>query len=74
AVVEGEMWLLINRVTDCEKAEHLAKEYAGLKLLGCIPEDPNIQKYELECKSVLDLSDDSKAVVALSQILSRVHL
>ncbi len=73
-VVKGEMWLLLNRVTDCKKAEHLAKEYAGLRLLGCIPEDSLIQEYELECKSILDLPDDSKAAKALNQILERIQL
>ena len=74
AVVRGRLWLIVNRVTDFERAERYAADYAGLDLLGCIPEDPLVQDYELQCRSVLDLPDESKAPAALDSALVRVGM
>ncbi|MCL6519539.1 MAG: AAA family ATPase [Armatimonadetes bacterium] len=73
-VVRGQMWLLLNRVTNYGEVERSAREYVGLELFGCIPEDFLIQKYELECKSILDLPNDSKAVTALARAFERIEM
>lgn len=46
--------------------------YLGLQFLGTIPDDEAIGRFDLEGRAVLDLPDDSAAVVASAELLERV--
>jgi len=69
-VVRGRMGLIVNRATDVDLAERNAAEYAGLDLIGLIPEDPLIRDYEMRGQPILTLPDDSEAAVALDTALT----
>ena len=73
-VVDGRMGLIVNRVTDFEQAQRDAASFAGLELMGCIPEDPLIQEFELQCKPVISLTDESKAAAAVNSIFAGIDI
>ncbi|MHC1636431.1 MAG: hypothetical protein ACXQTS_07460, partial [Candidatus Methanospirareceae archaeon] len=45
-----------------------------LPLLGVVPEDENIKAYDLLGKPIIDLPEDSKAVIAVKSILEKLNL
>ena len=69
-VVQGRMGLIVNRVTDFERAQRDAASFAGIELMGCIPEDPLVEEFELQCKPAISLPDESKAVAAVTSMLA----
>lgn len=64
----GEMGLVLNRVREEAMASQLA-EKAGLKILGYIPEDENITRYDLVGKPITDLPGDSPSFMAIRKVL-----
>lgn len=69
-VVRGRMGLVLNRSNGDESIGRMAAEATGLELLGSIPDDPNVYDFELRGEPLLNLPDDSKAVVALESVLT----
>jgi len=70
-----ELVLVITKVTD-GNIEVLKPEIekTGLELLGTIPMDPQVIKYDAEGKPLFDLPKDSAAVKAVEDILDKVKL
>lgn len=46
----------------------------GIKPAGIIPEDPYIYEYNLNGKSLFDIPDDSKALMAVKEIVNKIGL
>lgn len=70
----GEMGLVLNRLVDEEVTELAVKEAKaqGLDILGIIPSDQLVVKFDLADRSLLELPDDSPAVKAVGEIMQRV--
>lgn len=64
--------LVLNRVRGDEAAPEEYAQRAGLELFGWIPEDENITRFDMEARPLLQLPDDSPAVVAAERILSKI--
>ena len=45
---------------------------SGVELIGAIPEDENIRAFDLVGKPIIELPEDSKAVVAVKRIFVKV--
>ena len=73
-VVQGRMGLIVNRVTDFELARQNTASFTGLELLGCIPEDPLVLEYEMQCRPVIALPDESKAAAAISGVFASTSI
>lgn len=69
----GSAYLVLNRYSG-EMPPDVAQdlEKTGLPLLGGVPDDPLLLEFERERRSVLELPDDAKAVVAVNGILARL--
>jgi len=70
-----QVYLVANRVT--ETALEIIQQYAenkGLDLVGCIPNDPLVEEWNLFGKSLLVLPNDSSAYQAVKQILTKTIL
>ena len=70
----AKIGLVINRMTEKKKAIVQAAQQTDLKILGYIPEDENITKYDLAGKPILKLPDTSPSVIAVEKILSEIGL
>jgi CO dehydrogenase maturation factor len=67
----GASYLVINRINGLLPEPVIAEAgKTGANLLGTVPVDENIVKYELASKSLLSLPDDSPARVAVQKLLS----
>jgi len=67
----SDSYLVINRTANSLPEPIIAEvEKAEMKLLGTVPKDENIVEYGLVGKSLLSLSDDSPARLAVQQLLS----
>jgi CO dehydrogenase maturation factor len=69
------IYLVLNKVTEDEEVKSFLDEMvknSGLMLVGTVPEDENIRAYDLVGKPIIELPDDSKAVVAVKEIFERV--
>ena len=73
-LVQGRIVLVLNRADASEDVWQQAAAATGLEALGCVPEDPLIQDFELRSEPLLRLPDDSPAVVAVSDILKSIGL
>ena len=70
-----DIYLVLNKVTEDETVKELLLEMvktSRLTLLGTVPEDENIRAYDLIGKPILELPDDSKAVVAMKDIFEKI--
>jgi CO dehydrogenase maturation factor len=65
----GEIGLVLNRIRGEEEPIIQAAEKIGLKILGSIPEDENITRYDLVGKPITDLPSDSPALIAAREVL-----
>ena len=72
-VVNGQIGLVLNRVPDGDTCAESMSVDTGLAALGCIPDDPRIEDFELRSEPLLGLPRDCTAVTALSDILERVE-
>ena len=66
--------LVINRLKQESNSIVETARQSGLEILGCIPEDENITKYDLIGKPLIELSDTSPSVVAVQGILGKMTL
>lgn len=67
--------VILNRASE-KQAEFFsegASKY-GIELIGVVPEDKNITDYDLRGRALIDLPDDSPAVIAVGDILDRLDL
>jgi CO dehydrogenase maturation factor len=65
-------WLLVNRARGGEDMARAraAASVLGLKLKGCVPEDPNVREYNARGEALGGLPPASPAIVALSDVLA----
>jgi CO dehydrogenase maturation factor len=72
-----QICLVLNKVTEDEAvmaalAEMVTK--SGLSLIGSVPEDEHIKEYDLVGKPIIELPEDSKAVIAVKEIFDKVFV
>ena len=69
------MYLVITKCND-ENDELMQAEVAktGLQLIGTIPMDEQVYKFDLHSKPLFDLPDDSPAVQAVAEILKKIDV
>lgn len=69
----GRIGLVINRVP-AEVDERLLRvaDEGGLEVLGVVPEDEEIVRYDMEGRSLLDLPEGNRALKAAEEVLGRV--
>ncbi len=67
-----KLGLVLNRVRGAETDLRERAEQTGLELLGWIPEDENITRFDLEARPLLQLPDNSPAFEAAGRILSKI--
>lgn len=69
------IYLVLNKVTEDEAVKNalpaMVKD-SGLTLIGTVPEDANIRAYDLVGMPIIELPEDSKAVVAVKEIFEKV--
>jgi len=70
-----ELYLVVTKVTGNE-IEELQSEIdkTGLKLIGTVPLDPMVAEFDTKGKALIDLPDDSAAVLAVEAILNKLAL
>jgi CO dehydrogenase maturation factor len=68
-----KMFLVVNRITPDNKDIILKKaQKTGIEIIGTIYEDGEVAEYDIEGIPLVNLSDDSNSVVAVSEIVSRI--
>jgi CO dehydrogenase maturation factor len=67
------MGLVLNRVRGMEDELRQYIEKTGLDLFGTIPEDPQVTRFDLTARPLLELPDDSPAYVAARRIWERIN-
>ena len=66
---------MLNKVTEDEAVKNALAgmvKNSGVELTGTVPEDENIRAFDLIGKPIIELSEDSKAVVAVKEIFEKV--
>lgn len=67
--------MVLDKVTEDEAVKNalagMVKD-SGVELIGTVPEDENIRAFDLVGKLIIELPEDSKAVVAVKEIFERV--
>jgi len=66
--------LVINRLKQESDSLIETAQQSGLEILGCVPEDVNITKYDLSGKPLIELPDTSPSVLAVEGILEKIAL
>ena len=67
--------MVLNKVTEDEAVKNALDgmvKNSGVELIGTVPEDENIRAFDLVGKPIIELPEDSKAVVAVKGIFERV--
>lgn len=68
-----KMFLVVNRITPDNKDIIIKKaQETGIEIIGTIYEDAEVAEYDVEGTPLVNLSDDSNSVVAVSKIVSRI--
>jgi CO dehydrogenase maturation factor len=68
-----QMGFVINRVPgEIDPVIRHKVEEKGLKIIGSIPEDDQIGKFDLEGKSLLDLPEDNKVAQAVGEMVGKI--
>lgn len=63
--------LIVNRAPEKLSDTFLKEvESIGVPILGTIPDDPNLLEFDMERRSMMELPDDSPAVVALDKVMT----
>ncbi len=71
----GQIFLVLNKITENVKLMlEPAVEGSGLELIGTVPEDENIRAFDLIGKPLIELPEDSKAVVAVKEIYEKIKI
>ncbi len=69
-----EMGLIVNRAPETlDPAFVQEMEKIGLPLLGTIPPDPALSEFDLAQRSLLELPDDSPAILAMNSIIQKTE-
>lgn len=69
----NKMFLVVNRITPNNIDIILKKaEETGIEIIGTIYEDGEVAEYDVEGIPLVNLSDDSDSVVAVSKIVSKI--
>ncbi|MDR2967617.1 MAG: AAA family ATPase [Methanobacteriaceae archaeon] len=67
------LYLILNRVKVDNKEELIEKaKKTGIELVGVIPDDKTIAEFDLKGRPLMELSDDSKPVIAVKKILDKI--
>ncbi|NMX21418.1 ATP-binding protein [ANME-1 cluster archaeon GoMg4] len=69
------IYLVVNKVTEDAEVQHVLPELikeSGVELVGIVPEDENIRAYDLVGRPIIELPEDSEAVVAVKEIFVKV--
>ncbi len=68
-----EMYVVINRATEetKEKLEEYAREI-GLEVIGVVPEDENVRRFDHEGRPLIELPADSPAFRAVREIAEKI--
>jgi CO dehydrogenase maturation factor len=67
--------LVINKAKDnCRPLEEFAQQQCGLEVLGAIPDDENIRRYDLADKPLIDLPKDSPSVLAVREVVDKLGI
>jgi len=67
--------MVLNKVTEDDAVKNALDEMvknSGVELIGTVPEDENIRAFDLIGEPIIELPDDSEAVVAVKGIFGRV--
>lgn len=71
----GKQFLVINRAPEnLDTSIREEMERQGLNLLGVIPVDEKVFQYDLKGKPIMNLSDESKAVESVNDLMSKIIL
>ncbi len=70
----GEMAIVVNRFRGDDGLIRDCAERWGLDILGRIPDDDNITKYDSSGRPLIELPDTSPSVAAVSEILREISL
>jgi CO dehydrogenase maturation factor len=67
------VYLVITKIINEKQLDTLMPEIekTGLDFIGYIPMDEQVMDFDLQAKPLFDLSDDSKAVQSIKQILDK---
>jgi CO dehydrogenase maturation factor len=69
-----ELYLVVTKVTGNEIEELQAEiDKTGLTLIGTVPLDPMVADFDVKGKALIDLPDDSAAVLAVNSILDKIN-
>ena len=70
-----KIYVILNRASDEQSKAFIesASKY-DIKLAGIIPDDKNITDYDLAGKPLIDLPDDSPAVVAMGKMVDKLEI
>ncbi len=71
-----ESYVIVNRIKSHDEKAHLNEIVTalGLSLAGFLPEDRNVQEYNLGGKPLIDLPEDSPSVLGVERILKRLNI
>jgi len=67
--------MVLDKVTEDEAVKNALDgmvKNSGVELIGTVPEDENIRAFDLVGEPIIELPEDSKAVVAVKEIFERV--
>ncbi len=69
----SDIYVVINRATaeTKEKLQEYAREI-GLEVIGIVPEDENVRRYDYEGKPLIELPDDTPALRAVREIAEKI--
>jgi CO dehydrogenase maturation factor len=65
---------LVGNMFPDDESLRLQLNTLGMEVVGIVPSDPNVASFNLQGKPLLDLPDDSPAVLAVEQIVDRLNL
>jgi len=70
-----KIYVILNRASE-EQARVFSESASkyGIELAGIVPYDQNITEYDLAGKPLIDLPDDSPAVIAVGEILHKLEI
>jgi len=69
----GEAYLIVTKISDPAPLQSEI-EATGLKLLGAVPVDPLVVEYDLKGKPMMELPEDSPAVIATRKMFDKLSL
>lgn len=69
----GKMGIVVSRAPEALNDVFLKEvEEIGLPIWGTIPDDPELMTFDMERKSLMELTDDSPSVIAVDKMMEKV--